>query len=100
MLTVQGYEVSGMRFIAMIGWAMCAVPTGAAGDPPQPETHRFFQPVVRPKVPEVRAETGTAVDRFIVAVLEAKGFTLNPEADRPTLIRRVALDLTGVPPTV
>ena len=35
-----------------------------------------------------------AVDRFILGALETKGFTLNPEADRSTLIRRVSFDLT------
>lgn len=39
------------------------------------------------------------VDRFIAAGLEHEGLRLAPEADRPTLIRRVSLDLTGLPPT-
>jgi hypothetical protein len=40
------------------------------------------------------------VDRFVIAVLEAKRLTLSPEADRATLIRRVCFDLTGLPPTI
>jgi hypothetical protein len=39
------------------------------------------------------------VDRFILAAAEAKRLTLNREADRATLIRRVCFDLTGLPPT-
>ena len=64
------------------------------------EPHRSFTPVVRPKPPEVRGTVRTDVDRFILAALEAKQLALNPEADRTTLIRRVAFDLTGLPPTV
>src|SRR4051812_10937610 len=89
-----------MRILASIGWLAGVALTVAAGEPPRADTHRAFQPVVRPKVPDVRGDARTAVDRFILAALQAKGIAPNPEADRPTLIRRVALDLTGLPPTV
>jgi len=80
--------------------AAALVRSVAADEPPGPETHRAFRPVVRPKVPDVRGPARTAVDRFILAALEAKQLTLSPEADRLTLVRRVAFDLTGLPPTV
>jgi hypothetical protein len=85
-----------MRLVAAIGCLAFI----AAGEPPSPETHWAFRPVVRPAVPEVRGTARTAVDRFILTGLESKGLSLSPEADRATLIRRVAFDLTGLPPTV
>jgi hypothetical protein len=69
---------------------------------PQPaETHWAYRPPIRPAVPRVRRPdlAHTPIDRFILAALEAKGLSLNPEADRATLIRRVSFDLTGLPPT-
>lgn len=62
--------------------------------------HWAFQAPVRPAVPAVKAtlRVRTPVDGFILARLEEKGLGLNAEADRRTLIRRVTLDLTGLPP--
>jgi hypothetical protein len=39
------------------------------------------------------------VDRFVLARLDAEGLKPSPEADRTTLIRRLSLDLIGLPPT-
>jgi mono/diheme cytochrome c family protein len=63
--------------------------------------HWSFRPVVRPAVPPVK-NTGwvrNAIDRFILARLEREGITPAPQADRATLIRRLSLDLVGLPPT-
>ncbi|MEQ1860787.1 MAG: PSD1 and planctomycete cytochrome C domain-containing protein [Chthoniobacteraceae bacterium] len=54
-----------------------------------------FQPIKRPPVPSI----GNPIDSFLLAKLKAQGLAFNPEADKPTLLRRVMLDLTGLPPT-
>jgi hypothetical protein len=56
----------------------------------------------RPALPTVKntAWARTAVDRFLLARMEAAGLAPSPEADRITLLRRVTLDLTGLPPTL
>ncbi len=56
----------------------------------------------RPALPEVKNKdwVRTPVDRFILARLEKEGLAPSPEADRETMLRRLSLDLTGLPPTV
>jgi len=63
--------------------------------------HWSFQPIVRPSVPDVAGKTWprNPIDNFILARLEAEHIKPSPEADRNTLIRRLSLDLTGLPPT-
>ena len=60
-----------------------------------------FQKLVKPVAPEVKDATWaqTPIDRFLLAKLEARGVKPNPRADKPTLIRRAYLILTGMPPT-
>jgi len=64
--------------------------------------HWAFSPPVRPEVPVPNpAATGPVhpIDAFIRQRLEKEGLPPSPEADRATLIRRVTLDLIGLPPT-
>jgi hypothetical protein len=63
--------------------------------------HWAFRPVVRPQLPAVKdnAAVRNAIDRFTVARLEREGVRPSPEADKITLLRRVSLDLTGLPPS-
>lgn len=64
--------------------------------------HWAFQPIVRPAVPKVdQAErVRNPIDAFILARLEKEGIAPSDEADRATLIRRLSLDLRGLPPTL
>ena len=61
-----------------------------------------FQPLVRHVPPAVKAmnRVRTPVDQFVLKRLEEKGFAFAADADRQTLVRRLYLDLTGLPPSV
>jgi mono/diheme cytochrome c family protein len=63
--------------------------------------HWSFQPVVRHPEPIVKNADWprNAIDRFILARLEKEGVAPSPEADSVTLLRRLHLDLIGIPPT-
>ncbi|GBD37256.1 Xanthan lyase [bacterium HR36] len=72
-----------------------------AGTPEAGRQHWAFQPLRRVAVPAVRhsAWPRTAVDRFLLAAMEAKGVVPLADADRHTLLRRLYFDLIGLPPT-
>src|SRR5438552_1867529 len=59
-----------------------------------------FIPPVRPPLPTVKGKTWikNEIDAFILARLEQAGLKPSPRADKTTLIRRLSLDLRGVPP--
>ena len=65
------------------------------------EPHWSYAPLVRPALPAVSNAGWTQgpIDTFILARLEESKITPSPPADRPTLLRRLSLDLTGLPPT-
>ncbi len=66
------------------------------------EGHWAFSKPVRPPVPQIlnpKSQLLNPLDAFIAARLAESGLTLSPAADKPTLARRAALDLTGLPPS-
>jgi hypothetical protein len=65
------------------------------------ETHWAYVTPVRSDPPKVAAAgwPRNPIDNFVLARLEKEGMSPSPEADRATLLRRVTLDLTGLPPT-
>ncbi len=65
------------------------------------ENHWAFVKPESPPVPTPK-QAGWAknpIDHFVLARLEQQGLAPKPEADKPTLLRRVTFDLTGLPPT-
>jgi hypothetical protein len=69
---------------------------------PDDRSHWAFKAPVRSPVPDARGPKFTIrnpIDAFVTTRLEKAGLAQSPEADRLTLVRRVTLDLTGLPPT-
>ena len=70
---------------------------------PEERAYWAFQPIRRPDVPvltaEDRAQCRTPIDDFLLVKLRERGASFAPEADRLTLLRRAAFDLTGLPPS-
>src|SRR6185295_16030860 len=62
--------------------------------------HWSFIPVQTVEIPKIRNGTKNPIDSFIRARHESEGLKASPEASQETLIRRLAFDLTGLPPTL
>ena len=92
------------RFFPFLLAVWLAAPADSpAGAPTLEEgrAHWAFQPLRGEKPPTVKdaAWPRGDLDRFVLAELEQRGLAPVPQADPATLIRRVTLDLTGLPPT-
>ncbi len=67
------------------------------------EQHWSYAPVQRPEIPALNRfadHVGNSIDPFVLAPLESAGIEPSPPADKATLLRRLSLDLIGLPPTV
>ncbi len=65
------------------------------------KTHWAYQKIDKSKVPTISSDkTYNEIDAFIQVELGRKGLSSNEEADRERLLRRVTMDLTGLPPTI
>jgi hypothetical protein len=78
-----------------------SIPFDEAPKEVERRSHWSFVAPARPAIPLVKDASWprNAIDHFILARLEHEGLYPSPEADKTTLIRRVTLDLTGLPPT-
>ncbi len=105
----QGGKLRKEEVDALVEWVRAgavwpeAKSRGNAGSEIRPEQRAFwsFQPLRKPAVPTVvdAAWGHTEIDRFVLAALEKQGLKPVAAADKRTLLRRVTLDLTGLPPT-
>ncbi|NBO64378.1 MAG: DUF1553 domain-containing protein [Acidobacteria bacterium] len=91
-----------VSLLVVVGVGAYSVDVSRADHPADPPTHWAFVPPVRAAQPVVKNEAWgrTPIDRFILAAIEKQGLTPSEEATRTTLIRRLSLDLTGLPPTI
>ncbi|HZE96736.1 MAG TPA: PSD1 and planctomycete cytochrome C domain-containing protein [Planctomycetota bacterium] len=78
-----------------------SAPVAKSIDYPKAREHWSFRPPQEPAVPAVKDKAWgkSPIDAFILAKLDASGMKPQPAADRRTLIRRVTVDLIGLPPT-
>lgn len=93
-LTVSEVEILAKWIDEGLDWDSSLLPT------PIPVTdHWAFQPIVRPKVPSADADgIRNPIDAFIALKQQQAGLMPNPPADQETLLRRLSLNLHGLPP--
>lgn len=89
----------GLAALAFL-WLGQSLPADEPREPVKLE-HWAFRPVMRPGVPQLQRVgwAGNPIDTFVGAQHEARGLTPRPDALPAVLLRRVTLDLAGLPPT-
>ncbi len=77
------------------------LPAAAAGPSKEAPQHWAYRAPIRPELPPVKGTNWarTPIDRFVLARLEHEGLAPSGEAPLETLVRRVSLDLIGLPPS-
>jgi hypothetical protein len=96
----QGLPLTEAQVALLRGWIDRGAPAPPGEAPEEnPRSHWAFRKPVRPAVPLVPAGTRNPVDAFLAAERTKHGLPPTPPADRPALLRRVTLDLIGLPPT-
>jgi hypothetical protein len=96
----EGDRLSPQEVALLRAWIDTGAQWPAAVDGPlEVPDHWAYRPVVRVEPAEAFGHL-SAIDAFVASRLKAEGLAPSPEADRYTLIRRLYLDLIGLPPEV
>ena len=97
----EGARLSADEIRAISDWIATGAESPADESPQEdPRAHWAFRKPVRSGVPHVSSEVSSnPIDAFIAKELRSHGLEPLPEADKPVLLRRVYLDLVGLPPT-
>jgi len=108
-ITISLVQASVSFFAWAPLWAALFIAASGLFHPPieaaetkDPKQHWAFKSPVRPQVPEVKNKkwVRTPIDNFVLARLDKEGLRPSPEADQVTLLRRLSLDVVGLPPTI
>lgn len=98
----EGTPLNAAEIDLLRKWIRAGAPHPADEKPEaDPRDHWAFRPITRPAVPLVKnaAWVRNPIDAFVSQQHEKRGLTPQPEANRVELLRRLSLDLIGVPPT-
>jgi hypothetical protein len=97
----EGEPLSAEQLALLRDWIKAGCPAPADEKPEaDPKSHWAFQPRVRPEVPAVKNPSWVRnpIDAFLAEAHEKAGVVPQPEPPRNVLVRRVYLDLIGLPP--
>ncbi len=100
----EGEPLTALEIEAVRRWIASGAPTPPGElQEPDPRRHWAFQQPVRPEIPEVSVpgfEIRNPIDAFLAATWRQQGMVPAPPADQSQWLRRVHVDLIGLPPTV
>lgn len=95
-------SAAALRTLVAIACLFSFLPTLSFAAPTNSARHWAFRAPLRPPLPDVSNTSWSRnpIDRFVLERLEHEGLSPSPEVGRPTLLRRLSLDLIGLPPTL
>ncbi|HMC64101.1 MAG TPA: DUF1549 domain-containing protein, partial [Gemmataceae bacterium] len=97
----EGTPLSAQQIAMLKAWIDQGAKAPEEPIPEDPRKHWAFRMPIRPELPKVKdpSRVHNAIDAFIAAEHDKRGLRANPPAAKEVLLRRVYLDLLGVPPT-